>query len=168
MQTPLSICTCSRTRAFPDLKILIAQVGHPWVEETLVLLGKHGNIFADISGVASRPWQLYTTLLNATSFRVMDRLLFGSGFPRETPAKAIESLYSVNAYNQGTQLPSIPRAQIRGIVERDSLACLGIEAEIAHRRINEEHAVGAADAAESEESRIGAVPDNGPGRAGDE
>ena len=49
------------------------------------------------------------------------------------PARAIESLYTVNAYSHGTQLPSIARASIRAIVEKDSLACLGIDAEIASR-----------------------------------
>jgi hypothetical protein len=63
----------------------------------------------------------------------MEKLLFGSGFPNETPARAIESLYTVNAYSHGTQLPSIARASIRAIVEKDSLACLGIDAEIASR-----------------------------------
>lgn len=114
-------------RAFPDLPIVIGQLGHPWVDEMLMLLGKHQNIWADISFVASRPWQLYNALLNALSFSVMDRLLFGSGFPHEMPARAIESLYRVNTFSHGTQLPAVPRAQIRGIVERDAIACLGIE-----------------------------------------
>ena len=118
-------------RTFPRLSILISQLGHPWIDEGLLLVGKHERVYADISGVASRPWQLYNALLGATSFGVMDKLLFGSGFPNDTPARAIESLYSVNAYSHGTQLPSIARPSIRAIVEKDSLACLGIDAEIA-------------------------------------
>jgi predicted TIM-barrel fold metal-dependent hydrolase len=120
-------------RSFPTLRLVICQLGHPWIDETLVLLGKHANVFAEISGVAGRPWQLYNALLSAMSFGVMDKLLFGSGFPWHTPAKAIEALYSVNGYSHGTPLPSIPRTQIRGIVERDSLSCLGIDAEIDQR-----------------------------------
>ena len=117
-------------RALPTLPIIISQLGHPWIDEALLLLGKHERVFADISGVASRPWQLYNALLSASSLGVMDRLLFGSGFPLETPARAIEALYTVNAFSHGTQLPSIARASIRSIVERDSLACLGIDSEI--------------------------------------
>jgi len=120
-------------RSFPNLPIVISQLGHPWIDETLILLGKHQNMWADISLVASRPWQLYNALLNALSFGVMDRLLFGSGFPHEMPAKAIESLYRVNTFSHGTQLPAVPRAQIRGIVERDAIACLGIDAVISPR-----------------------------------
>ncbi|MCP3904738.1 MAG: amidohydrolase family protein [Planctomycetes bacterium] len=120
-------------RSFPDLPIVISQLGHPWVDETLLLLGKHRSVWSDISGVASRPWQLYGALLNAASFGVMDRLLFGSGFPHDLPAKAIEALYSVNSFSQGTPLPAVPRSLVRGIVERDTAACLGIDALITPR-----------------------------------
>lgn len=118
-------------RDIPNLRIVIGQLGHPWIDETLLLLGKHENVFAVISGVVSRPWQLYNALMGASSFGVMDKLLFGSAFPSDTPARAIESLYTVNAYSHGTQLPSVPRSSLRAIVERDSLACLGIDTEIA-------------------------------------
>jgi predicted TIM-barrel fold metal-dependent hydrolase len=117
-------------RSLPQLPIMLGQLGHPWIDETLMLIGKHEHVFADISGVASRPWQLYNALLSATSMGVMDKLLFGSGFPNETPAGAIESVYTVNAYSHGTQLPSIPRASLRDIIEKDSLACLGVNTEI--------------------------------------
>jgi predicted TIM-barrel fold metal-dependent hydrolase len=120
-------------RAFDDLPIVISQLGHPWVDETLLLLSKHENVWADISGVAGRPWQLYNAMLNALSFGVMDKLLFGSGFPHEMPAKAIEALYSINSFSHGTQLPAIPRAHVRGIVERDAIRCLGLDAVITAR-----------------------------------
>lgn len=120
-------------QSFPSLPIVIGQLGYPWIDETLVMLSKHENVYADLSGVCSRPWQLYNALLSATSLGVMDRLLFGSGFPFETPAKAIEALYSVNSYSHGTHLPSVPRSLVRGIVERDSLTCLGIDAEVSTR-----------------------------------
>lgn len=120
-------------RSFPDLPLVISQLGHPWIDETLLLLSKHPNVWADVSGVAARGWQLFGALLNASSFGVMDKLLFGSGFPHDQPAKTIESLYSINSFSHGTQLPAIPRAQIRGIVERDAISCLGIDAFIVGR-----------------------------------
>lgn len=131
-------------RTFPDLAIVLGGLGHPWIDEALVLIGKHANVYADIAGVASRPWQLYTALLSANSMGVMDKLLFGSGFPHETPAKAIEALYSINSYSHGTRLPSVPRASLHAIIERDSLRCLGIEAAITprHRDDVEESIVG--------------------------
>ena len=117
-------------RNYPDLSILIGHLGHPWIDETLLLLDKHSGIYADVAGVASSPWQLYQALLSAQSLGVMNKLLFGSGFPRETPAKAIEYMYSVNQFSQGTGLPNVPRSLVRDIVERNSLACLGIDVEL--------------------------------------
>lgn len=121
-------------QAFPNLPIVFGGLGYPWVDETLVMLAKHANMYADISGIVSRPWLLYNALLTATSLGVMNKLMFGSGFPFETPAKAIELLYSVNALAQGSRLPTIPRALLRGIVERDSLAYLGIEHDVAPKK----------------------------------
>jgi hypothetical protein len=119
--------------AVPELRLVIGHLGYPWIDEALVLIGKHRHVYAEVSGVVSRPWHLYNALLGALSMGVMDKILFGSGFPRESPAKAIENMYSVNTFAQGTQLPSVPRSQIRGIVERDSLSLLGIDVDFAAR-----------------------------------
>lgn len=143
-------------RTFPAMPLVISQLGHPWIDETLLLLGKHRNVWADISGVASRRWQLYNALLNASSVGVMNKLLFGSGFPHELPTKTIESLYSVNAFSQGTPLPAVPRSQIRGIVERDAVTSLGIDAFIAPRP--------ASDADEGEGRFVPMVETNGTRR----
>ena len=113
-------------RAYPELRILFTQMGYPWIDELLVLAGKHKHVFAEVSGVATRPWQVYNALSTAWSLDVIDRLLFGSGFPLSTPQLAIESLYSVNVSIKGTMLPPIPRARVKEIVERDALQCLGI------------------------------------------
>jgi uncharacterized protein len=117
-------------REFPELRIVIAQLGYPWTEETIVLLGKHDNVFADISGLMSRPWHAYNSLLSAYQAGVMDRLLFGSNFPYASPAACIESLYSIHQFCHGTNLPAIPREQLRQIVERNALELLGIESPV--------------------------------------
>ena len=114
-------------RTYPELRILFTQMGFPWIDELLVLAGKHKNVFAEVSGVATRPWQVYNALSTAWSLDVIDRFLFGSGFPMSTPQQAIESLYSVNVSIKGTPLPPIPRARVKEIVERDALSCLGID-----------------------------------------
>ncbi len=113
-------------REFPDLKIVISQLGYPWMDETIVMLGKHRNVFADISGLLHHPWQSYTALISAYQAGVMDRLLFGSNFPFSTPAECIEALYSINQVAHGTNLPTIPREQLRRIVECDALSLLGL------------------------------------------
>ncbi|MFO0837129.1 MAG: amidohydrolase family protein [Phycisphaerae bacterium] len=114
-------------REFPALRIVVAHMGYPWVDETIVLLGKHPHVYADVSGLLRKPWLAYTSLLAAFEHGVMNRLLFGSDFPRRSPAACIEALYSINQIRNGTGLVAIPREQLRGIVERETLSLLGID-----------------------------------------
>jgi predicted TIM-barrel fold metal-dependent hydrolase len=114
-------------RTFPKLRIIIAQMGQPWIDETIVLLGKHVNVFADVSGMLSRPWQAYNAMVNANQYGVIDKLLFGSDFPYTSATDCIETLYSLNQIAQGTNLPLVPREALRGIVERDAISLLGLE-----------------------------------------
>ena len=113
-------------RELPDLKMIIAHMGYPWVNETVVLLAKHPNVFSETSWVLSQPWQAYQALIAACQYGVTEKLLFGSGFPCAAASQCIEALYSINHLCHGTDLPTIPREQLRGIVERDALALLGI------------------------------------------
>lgn len=113
-------------RSFPNLRMVIAQMGQPWIDEVLVLLGKHHNVFADVSGLLARPWQAYNALVSAHQYGVMDKLLFGSDFPYTRATDCIEALYSLNQIAQGTNLPVVPREALRGIVERDAINLLGL------------------------------------------
>jgi predicted TIM-barrel fold metal-dependent hydrolase len=113
-------------RTFPQLRLVIAQLGQPWVDETICLLGKHPHVFADVSGMLSRPWQAYNALVAAQQYGVIDKLLFGSDFPYTNAEECIEALYSINQLAQGTNLPVVPREALRGIVERDALGLLGL------------------------------------------
>ena len=113
-------------RTFPNLRMIIAQLGQPWIDETVCMLSKHHNVFADISGMLSRPWQAYNALVSAYEHGVMDKLLFGSDFPYTSATECIEALYSINQIAQGTNLPLIPREALRGIIERDTLGLLGL------------------------------------------
>ncbi len=115
-------------RELPDLKIIVAHLGYPWVNETILLLAKHRNVYAEISWITHHPWEAYQALLSASQFGVMDKLLFGSGFPRATASQCIEALYSINHLVHGTNLPTIPRDQLRSVVERDTPSLLGIQA----------------------------------------
>ena len=39
---------------FPNLKMIIAHLGHPWEEETIILIRKQPNIYSDISALYYR------------------------------------------------------------------------------------------------------------------
>ncbi|MEM8739646.1 MAG: amidohydrolase family protein [Planctomycetota bacterium] len=113
-------------RSFPKLKIVMSSFGLPWIDQGVALMAKHPGVYADVSGLVLRSWQLYNALVQAYQSGVMNQVLFGSNFPFCDPEKAIVTLYSVNTTSQGTPLPSVPREQLRSVVERDTLAELGI------------------------------------------
>lgn len=113
-------------RAFPNLRLILAQMGQPWIDECIALLRKHPHVYADVSGLLSRPWQAYNALVNAHQHETIDKLLFGSDFPYRNAAECIEAMYSINQMTQGTNLPIVPRQALRGIVERDALSLLGL------------------------------------------
>ena len=114
-------------REFPDLKLVLGSFGDPWVDEGVALLAKHPNVYADLAGLTARPWQLFNALLTAHQLGAIGQVLFGSNFPYVTPEQAIKTIYSVNTLTQGTHLPSVPREQLRTIVERDTIAVLGLK-----------------------------------------
>lgn len=113
-------------REFPKLRLVLGQVGHPWTDATLALISKHDHFYADISSLAARPLQLYQVLQAASQQDVIHRLLLGSGFPFATPSQVMASLYNVNGLVRGTLMPSIPRQELKNIVQRDAFECLGI------------------------------------------
>jgi hypothetical protein len=115
-------------RTFPDLTLVIGSLGWPWVCQTVALLAKQPRVYADIAGLLRRPWEAYQALLLVHQAGVADKLLFGSDFPFSTAAAAIERLYRLNELVHGTNFPGVPREVLRGIVERDALATLGIAA----------------------------------------
>jgi predicted TIM-barrel fold metal-dependent hydrolase len=112
---------------FPDLKIVMAHVGHPWVRETVVVIRKHPNVYADVSAIYTRPWMTYEGLIMATEWGVTHKLLFGSDFPVTTPNYAIERLRAVNDILEGTKLPRISMEHIEGIIHADALTALNLK-----------------------------------------
>jgi predicted TIM-barrel fold metal-dependent hydrolase len=113
-------------RAFPRLALVLSGFGAPFLSETLVMLAKHDRVFTTTAGVAARPWELLQALQGCRDHAVEHKVLFGSGFPFDTPARAIEALYAGNGMVSTTPLPQIPRSVVRQIVERDSVSLLGL------------------------------------------
>jgi predicted TIM-barrel fold metal-dependent hydrolase len=113
--------------SFPDLKIIVGNMGMPFVEQTLALLQKHDNVYADLTLMPNRVWQVYNTVVSAHECGVMEKLFFGSGFPSSKASECIETLLGFNKLLADTNLPRVPRDIIRQIVERDTLKLLGIE-----------------------------------------
>lgn len=113
-------------RSFPRLTAVFGSLGAPFLAETLAILEKHDRVFADVAHLGRNPIEGYRALAAASAAGTLGKLLFASGFPSETPSESIERLFELNAFLVGLSLPTIPQAQIRGIVERDACSLLGI------------------------------------------
>ena len=113
-------------RACPDLRLFIAHLGHPWCEETMAVIRKHPNLYADVSALHTRPTQLYMALRSAIEYRVTDKLLFGTDFPFATAEDTAQALRSVNEAI-GPGWPRIPDEIIEGIIHSPTLRILGLE-----------------------------------------
>lgn len=113
---------------YPDLKIIVAHMGHPWMEEAIVLVRKQANVYTDISALHYRPWQFYNGLIAAQEYTSTHKLLFGSDFPFTDAAKSMEGLRGINNQLEGTNLPRVSEETIEGLIHRDTLSLLGIEA----------------------------------------
>lgn len=114
-------------RTFPNLTIIVGRLGEPFENQTFALLGKHEKVFADLTIHPEKIWQVYQRVRGAYEAGVMDKLLFGSGFPYAEPAACIETLLGLNKLLADTHLPQAPREKLRSVVERDSWTTLGIK-----------------------------------------
>ena len=112
---------------YPDLKIIMAHMGHPWTVDTAVVVRKHPNVYADISGLFYRAFGYYEAMIKATEWNVLDKLLFASDYPVTTAAETFDALGKVNDIVAGTQLPRVPPDKLEAIIYRDSLKLLELD-----------------------------------------
>ena len=113
-------------RSFPDLKMIVAHLGHPWLAETACLVRKHPNVYTDMSALGTRPWQMYNAMITALEYGIEDKIFFGTDFPFFTVERTLETFRNINRVAEGTNLPRVPEDVIEKIIHRDSLEILGL------------------------------------------
>jgi predicted TIM-barrel fold metal-dependent hydrolase len=105
--------------ACPDLRMVIAHMGHPWEDECVVLIRKHPNLYANISALHYRSLRHYQAFMSALEYGVEHKLIFGSDFPSATPAQVVAGQEKVNAIVEGTNLPRVPDEMIHNILHEN-------------------------------------------------
>ncbi|MBM3979475.1 MAG: amidohydrolase [Planctomycetes bacterium] len=110
----------------PDVKIIMAHLGHPYEGECVVTIRKHSNVFADISALHYRPFQFYHSLMLVQEYGVWDKVLFGTDYPFTTVNATLDGLRSLNTMLEGTALPRLNEAKIEALIARDTGALLGL------------------------------------------
>lgn len=109
-------------RTFPRMKMIVAHLGQPWMEDCVVLMRKHPQIYADLSARFHRKWQLYHGLMIALEYKVTDRLLFGSDFPLRSTSEALAEFRSLNDWGPEVRLPRFPDELIEDIINNRPLS----------------------------------------------
>lgn len=110
-------------RRHPELTQVMAHMGHPWQRDTNVVLRKNRRVFADVSGVPSRPMDAFFALVGAQEWGTVDKLVFGSDYPLWTPAQAIANLRSIAQFRAGN-LPFVTDDTVEQIIHCDALTML--------------------------------------------
>jgi predicted TIM-barrel fold metal-dependent hydrolase len=107
-------------REFRKLKLIIAHLGSPWVDECLLLLMKHPNFYADISyfPVPMTREEILRFLLKCESWGVpLWKLFWASDYPSfEPPTVMLDRLRSVNEEAEKLRLPKIPEKEIESML----------------------------------------------------
>jgi predicted TIM-barrel fold metal-dependent hydrolase len=101
---------------YPDLKIILAHMGHPWYEECVAVIRKNPNVYAEVSALFYRPWQYYNILITAQEYLVTDKIFFGTDYPFTTLEESIRGLKNVNQLVEGSKLPRVTDDTINSIL----------------------------------------------------
>jgi hypothetical protein len=113
--------------ACPDLRMIIAHMGHPWEDECVVLIRKHPNLYTNISALHYRPLRHYQAFMTAIEYGVEHKLIFGSDFPSATPEQVVNGQWRVNDVVMGTNLPKVPDEMIHNIIYENAKQVLPID-----------------------------------------
>ena len=105
-------------KRYPDLKMIMAHLGHPWMEECIVVARKWPNVYTEVSALCYRPWQFYQALIAAQEYLITDRnkIFWGTDFPFASVAESIEGLRNINSHVEGTPLPRVSQETINAIL----------------------------------------------------
>lgn len=129
-QAPLE-CTLPRhldtvAIKFPEVKIIMAHLGHPYEGECVATIRKHPNVFADVSALHYRPFQLYHSLMLVQEYGVWEKVLFGTDYPFTNVNDSIAGIRGLNDMLAGTKLPRLKTDAIEAMIYRDSLRVLDL------------------------------------------
>lgn len=77
---------------FPEVRMILAHLGHPYEGECVAVIRKHQHVYADISALHYRPWQLFHSLMLVHEYGVWNKLFFGTDYPFTTVEESVRGL----------------------------------------------------------------------------
>jgi predicted TIM-barrel fold metal-dependent hydrolase len=112
----------------PDLAIIAAHVGAPWIIETIAIAARHPNVYLDISALPAIRKELVQLALALCVERGMeDRVLFGSDFPVLDPsayARAITGFTIPAPVRWALRLPKLSEAFKKQVLGENTMRLL--------------------------------------------
>jgi predicted TIM-barrel fold metal-dependent hydrolase len=73
---------------FPELRVVLTHVGHPWHEETVALLQKHPNCYLMTSGFV--PKYIPEAVLRYMNTRGQDKVMWSADYPIQRFERCVE------------------------------------------------------------------------------
>ena len=111
---------------FPEQRMILAHLGHPYEGECVAVIRKHKHVYADISALHYRPFQLYHSLMLVQEYGVWHKVMFGTDYPFTNVNDSIAGLYNLNTMLAGTALPRLNEKCLHDMIHRDSLKLLNL------------------------------------------
>jgi predicted TIM-barrel fold metal-dependent hydrolase len=97
-------------------------MGHPWYEDTIAVVRKQPNVYAEISALYYRPWQFWNIMITAQEYLITDKIFFGTDFPFSTVEDSLAGIRAVNEVVQDTRLPRVSAEMIEAIIHANPFA----------------------------------------------
>ena len=102
---------------YPEMKIHLAHVGHPWVEEGINLMLRHDNLYTDISVWCCKPpYEILGYLNKIDDLIGLDRVMFGSENGFCDPGRFIQYIRNLNYYAEKYGLRELEEEGIKQIL----------------------------------------------------
>ncbi|MGE4247750.1 MAG: amidohydrolase family protein [Parvibaculaceae bacterium] len=101
---------------YPDLKIVMAHMGHPWYEECIAIVRKQPNVYAEISALYYRKWQFFNVMKAIEEYQVGDKIFFGSDYPFSLPDEAIALTREVLHIGKDGAIPAVSSDLVEQII----------------------------------------------------
>lgn len=109
---------------FPEARIIMAHLGHPYEGECAAVIRKHPHVYADVSALYYRPWQLFHSLMLVQEYGVWNKLLLGSDYPFTTVESTLAGLRGLCQVR--VDRFSLDAGKVEEVIHRDALALLGL------------------------------------------
>jgi len=108
---------------YPDVKLIMAHMAHPWSDECIVIARKRSNVYCEVSAIFYRPWQFWNTLITAQEYRITERnkIFWGTDSPFSGVEESMAGLREVNRLVEGTNLPRVSQETIDAILYSNPL-----------------------------------------------